>query len=319
MHAAAFNTRLSACAPQQLNTLFKSGTEIYRGYVDDPRNTDNAWTETTAYHFHCAAELGEKLRLGAGDDARDVTWLDVDMEEERYRKLYGGHRALVDKAASGMQDAWTASAWLSGFGVVAEVARTLLGGSRPFNELQAVRSLASSTEAALADRLRAGGIAEALAKIIHPELQRLTEGASTGGELHGKFVQEGKSFTMKYGDLSTFFAGLEGKIGAPEPQVRSAMEREHTSSADSDVEFTPTNYLVTTTPRKEWTFTVEPEKCDVWPTEQRAIDSAQKRKPMLLPELRRKLDEVNAQLELLKEVKLMLEEAFGARLYTGPM
>ena len=72
-----------------------------------------------------------------------------------------------------------------------------------------------------------------------------------------------------------------------------------------------------TTPRKEWTFTVEPEKCDVWPTEQ--IDSAQKREPMLLPELRRKLDEVNAQLELLKEVKLMLEEAFGARLYTGPM
>ena len=306
------------CA-HQLNTLFESGTEIYRGYVDDPRNTDNAWTETTACHFHCAAELGEKLRLGAGDDARDVTWLDVDMEEERYSKLYGGHRALVDKAVSLMRDAWTASAWLSGFGVVAEVARTLLGGARPFNELQAVRSLASSTEAALVDRLRAGGIAEALAKIIHPELQRLTEGASTGGELHGKFVQESKLSPMKYGDLSTFFAGLEGKIGAPEPQVRSAMECEHTSSADSDVEFTPTNYLVTTTPRKEWTFTVEPEKCDVWPTEQRAIDSAQKRKPMLLPELRRKLDEVNAQLELLKEVKLMLEEAFGARLYTGPM
>ena len=132
MHAAALITRLSVCA-HQLNTLFKNGTEIYRGYVDDPRNTDNAWTETTAYHFHCAAELGEKLRLGAGDDARDVTWLDVDMEKERYRKLYGGHRALVDKAASGMQDAWTTSAWLSGFGVVAEVARTLLGGSRPFN------------------------------------------------------------------------------------------------------------------------------------------------------------------------------------------
>lgn len=25
---------------------------MYRGYVDDPRNTDNAWMETVAYNFH---------------------------------------------------------------------------------------------------------------------------------------------------------------------------------------------------------------------------------------------------------------------------
>ena len=25
---------------------------MYRGYVDDPRNTDNSWMETIAYHFH---------------------------------------------------------------------------------------------------------------------------------------------------------------------------------------------------------------------------------------------------------------------------
>jgi ADP-ribose pyrophosphatase len=25
---------------------------VYRGYVDDPRNTDNAWMETIAYNFH---------------------------------------------------------------------------------------------------------------------------------------------------------------------------------------------------------------------------------------------------------------------------
>ena len=37
----------------QVAALFDSGKEVYRGYVDDPRNTDNAWTETTAFHFHC--------------------------------------------------------------------------------------------------------------------------------------------------------------------------------------------------------------------------------------------------------------------------
>ena len=26
--------------------------QIYRGYVDDPRNTDNAWMETVAMNFH---------------------------------------------------------------------------------------------------------------------------------------------------------------------------------------------------------------------------------------------------------------------------
>ena len=33
--------------------------KIYRGYVDDPRNTDNAWMETVVMHFH--DESGEKV------------------------------------------------------------------------------------------------------------------------------------------------------------------------------------------------------------------------------------------------------------------
>ena len=35
-----------------LDKLFSGGDEIYKGYVDDPRNTDNAWMETIAYNFH---------------------------------------------------------------------------------------------------------------------------------------------------------------------------------------------------------------------------------------------------------------------------
>ena len=43
------------------------GFQVYSGYVDDPRNTDNAWLETVAYNFH--DETGEyvgQLRLHAG-------------------------------------------------------------------------------------------------------------------------------------------------------------------------------------------------------------------------------------------------------------
>ena len=41
--------------------------QVYRGYVDDPRNTDNAWMETVAMHFHDADGNGvAKLKLNAG-------------------------------------------------------------------------------------------------------------------------------------------------------------------------------------------------------------------------------------------------------------
>lgn len=26
--------------------------QVFKGYVDDPRNTDNAWMETVAVNFH---------------------------------------------------------------------------------------------------------------------------------------------------------------------------------------------------------------------------------------------------------------------------
>ena len=79
--------------------LFASGTVVYQGYVDDPRNTDNAWMETTAYHFHCPPELGEMLPLEAGDDATDVMWLDVDDSEPKYHDLYASHKEWVDTVA----------------------------------------------------------------------------------------------------------------------------------------------------------------------------------------------------------------------------
>ena len=81
--------------------LFASGgTVVYRGYVDDPRTTDHAWIETTAFHFHCPPEIGDKLALGAGDDAKRAIWLDINpMSEDRYANLYASHRQLVDRVA----------------------------------------------------------------------------------------------------------------------------------------------------------------------------------------------------------------------------
>ena len=41
--------------------------QIYRGYVDDPRNTDNAWMETIAMNFHDDhGDSVAKFKLHAG-------------------------------------------------------------------------------------------------------------------------------------------------------------------------------------------------------------------------------------------------------------
>lgn len=59
--------------------------KVYKGYVDDPRNTDNAWIETTALNFH--DETGETtsiITLDARDDATDATWIDIDEKLDVY-------------------------------------------------------------------------------------------------------------------------------------------------------------------------------------------------------------------------------------------
>ncbi len=74
-----------------------SGAElVYQGYVDDPRNTDNAWMETTAKHLHLDGEIASQLSLQAGDDAKSVQWLSVS--SEALGNLYASHGPMIRKA-----------------------------------------------------------------------------------------------------------------------------------------------------------------------------------------------------------------------------
>ncbi|KAJ1346136.1 putative nudix hydrolase 6 [Parelaphostrongylus tenuis] len=75
----------------ELDQLWKSGRELYRGYVDDPRNTDNAWMETVCVNFHDTAALLDNVELKAGDDAVDVRWIGVDDKEP----LYASHEDFI--------------------------------------------------------------------------------------------------------------------------------------------------------------------------------------------------------------------------------
>lgn len=76
------------------------GSLTYRGYVDDPRNTDHAWMETTARHLHLAADIADRMSLRAGDDARAVRWL--PLTAQTVGDLYASHCALITAALGEM-------------------------------------------------------------------------------------------------------------------------------------------------------------------------------------------------------------------------
>ncbi len=77
---------------------FENAKVVYQGYVDDPRNTDNAWMETDAYHLHLTESEAEALKLQAGDDAAAVKWLEVT--EENIATLYASHSDIVLRAVA---------------------------------------------------------------------------------------------------------------------------------------------------------------------------------------------------------------------------
>ncbi len=81
-----------------LDDLFASGVVIYQGYVDDPRNTDNAWMETTVVHVHDdSGVVFNKFPLSGGDDASSAFWQDIgaDMGD-----LYASHQVFIAAAVA---------------------------------------------------------------------------------------------------------------------------------------------------------------------------------------------------------------------------
>lgn len=89
---------------EEMERFFETNPiEIYSGYVDDPRNTDNAWIETTAYNFHDdSGAVLANIKFEAGDDAGSVKWLDVDENIT----LYASHKEILEKVANRLNAHW---------------------------------------------------------------------------------------------------------------------------------------------------------------------------------------------------------------------
>lgn len=174
--------------------------------------------------------------------------------------------------------------------------------------------------------LRDGSVLEALADEIYQGAKVLTEaGAATSDEMNSKFMQESGTYGLSYGDLSTFFSGLEGLAGSPDVKFKEAMEQEHCKAADSMSEFTAGNYRITTTPRVEWHFVSHPEDgpgqvgLQQWPEEDGLPGEMRGREAKAPDYFKQGLADLNNLLREAKEPEVLLDEQIGLRLYTGPM
>ncbi|XP_039727684.1 ADP-ribose pyrophosphatase, mitochondrial-like [Pteropus medius] len=90
---------------KQLHMLFsQEHFVVYKGYVYDPRNTDNAWIETEAVNYHDeTGEVMDHLPLEAGDDAKKVKWLDINDK----LKLYASHSQFIQLVAEKRGAHWS--------------------------------------------------------------------------------------------------------------------------------------------------------------------------------------------------------------------
>ena len=70
------------------------------------------------------------------------------------------------------------------------------------------------------------------------------------------------AFPISGGSLDDFNGGITERLGAPRPNIAEGIKKEHTESADADIEFTTGNYGITTTPRIEYQLVTEATTTD---------------------------------------------------------
>mmetsp|Transcript_54968 Transcript_54968/g.115031 ORF Transcript_54968/g.115031 Transcript_54968/m.115031 type:complete len:480 (-) Transcript_54968:15-1454(-) len=116
-------------------------------------------------------------------------------------------------------------------------------------------------------------------------------------------------FVMNAGSVDAYHEGIYERIGAPNLKFLEGIESEHTEMAGCDRGFTTSNYLVTTTPRKEYDIATGKQECP----EKDMLDRKQRKVRRI-----QKIDMLTT-LEVCKRAGLMDYEILALVLYTGPM
>ena len=255
----------------------------------------------------------------AASPARGVEAEDVTLE------------LLADEDGSPTEE-WRIVEWIKGVCVHRAVAAALLAplaaeqrASDPGAALEYVKGLKSREQ--VAQLLGTRAFLATVVDMVWNEVRTLQSvGAATSKNLESKFAG---AVALSYSTLDTFFGGLEGIVGSPNPKVLEGIRNDHLKgpgTESSDV-FTTSNYGVETQSRIEWHFVasaeVTPEQLRIpcWPIESAAKlpDRACARRRRSLEALEAAVADNNRHLREANQPEMMLEEIIAACLYTGPM
>jgi hypothetical protein len=201
------------------------------------------------------------------------------------------------------------------------IARSETGRGDIFDGLKGLKALKEAELQAFADRV-ADEVALALRGVLLVGLRELrSPGGGAGAakaHVNSKFSLEG-GYVGQFATLSDFHRGPEALIGTPNPKVMQGMEAEHCRRENADKQFTTPNYKVTTTPREEWEFVVNPVPGKAYPHTPK--DKAQwPAKCGWEGEAGREAEPLEKFMEMeeVKRAGLQRPEVLGLRLYTGP-
>jgi len=153
----------------------------------------------------------------------------------------------VEDEAGASGEEWNLLPWTRGAGFHRVVTAALQKGmadqglgNDSDSALKFIRGLKSQGE--IDSLLRTEEVVAALSDLLWSETETLKgAGATTTEEVQGKFAG---AIELSYSGLDTFFGGLEGVIGSPDPNLILAMQNEHTMREDADREFTTRRTLV---------------------------------------------------------------------------
>ena len=181
----------------------------------------------------------------------------------------------------------------------------------------------SISHAELSRRLAAAQLGGLTAHIWAAAEELRGQKATTGAALSQKFANEGGTFQMAFGSLSTFFGGLEGQIGPPkmiDGSLKEGMRSEHCEQPDSQLAFKTSNGFEGVTSELEWEFVTEPKEDKVYAERGGRFKEEHPdwcRKAVSLQTYKVQMDEVNLKLAKAGHTLMILEELLGGRLYTG--
>ena len=143
----------------------------------------------------------------------------------------------------------------------------LVAGALPkgtfFDGLQGLRTLAHKSDAELAAWVhnKVALIKDELETLLLGEIRKLREESAAYAsalEQNSKFCMDSDTIQATFAKLQQFYDGPEKLIGTPNPKAKEGIRREHCDRRNADTRHTTPNYNITTSPRIEYYFVVDP-------------------------------------------------------------